>query len=1275
MTNIRLAFERYLDVVAIQRRESLLKWSLSASNICLICDPTNSSNSSTPNNVFDNVTADKSLIANINCFLHPQLRTVKSIRRQIRLWKRDFTSSTKFFENNFDILVNADSDHLEIIEQGNKMFKDLQKDIVLFNGNRDVFTPDFIRKVSSVFQWLFQHKLYILAYNILHEKGIFDNLDLFFNSSQLSKIITTIDKCGTPDDLFHFAQVFSWHKTPKLFGRSGRNSPDRLNRLCVTPTIQMLQTLDSKREVIFEDIKTIIGDLMQHETQHKHGLYSIIFKILNDIMSKHSEDKELKISIYEYLMSLDEAKKSFPPALINQLFEIFKESHSDFDDKFNFLMSFSNFHSNDKEFILRLLLSIPNNEQTIRFKLWYRSCFQRNLLKGQQIDFDEDNIDIQFLNRNKLALLPKWFNNDIKFDNNELSNVISILMYSSAKYARDFKRSLSLYNLKLRNKIKITDTDNLSYLLSLIETKQYIEAEKFYKYELNSKISSSELTDKLMIVMAETRDWKSLEHSYNYRFVNNQPTTANQYKSLFWALSMRAGSNDFVMMLWKQYIDRGFQPNDTILCSIIKTFIRGKYYKEALEWFAAYKKYNINFSKMAYGLMINLLASLRDKSAVFEILNSLSNSDIKLRKKDIDQTLLQFALIGDYKSIEKIFTYYYPKFQLELTHNDTRYILKAHYFANRFGPVIDHFWRLNNDEIHYEDSLLALESALKFKSFTEFQSIWERIYPIHKERNELDIKCFNLYMAYWVRRFGTFGVQEKLDEIKIFLNIDELPISMFNQMMLSAIRTNKPYLAFRLVKIAIENDAKPSAKTYSMILQANTSITWITVANIDQTIKLFKEFHSLKNNDSFGKLDDDISAIAMKMVIKGVLKYRDVITARELYDLHIETSRTNRIENIHALSAELLILAAEERWTDFEPCYAAYTKVLTETIKEAKMLKLSKEEETSVTELDEQDFNRVDKYQFKYLNNYYDESLIKSNTWNVRIPYWLKRSHTDIWLSRLESLRVSGRLKNINEEFQKLIDNHIVFSNKNLNETALLLSKYPEFIDQTLKFIHTFILPWHIKTKSYEMMKLRYGLGSLELEEFPKPEYNFIPSVYFQVMKNINNTINSYLNDQERNDFLSNIINSSEVNILRNLDIMTSGYAFNSHHRYHKMRRAFYRTKRSNMRQRVNKAIRLASIWSNIDNTEELRNKELSIRQELVANYLKYKKEKKRLSNMHLSSSPKLRELSSNKIELRVKLKDFMTEKKNIYQTALEKADKEKLNSYMVGDIDLYKDI
>lgn len=1091
------------------------------------------------------------LRSSITVCSNPVLISTSLLKHEI-LPARQF-SSTRYYCDG--IIRDTSLSPQEIHKEALYRYDEFLKEWKYFEGmSPDGFTPDIITEVSKLFNWLYANEELEIGYKLLC--NVKPHYRAFFKFNQYSKMIDIFDKFGTSDDLFLFCETFRYEKVPNVW--------KKLDRLASDATIRQL--IELSNAIAFEDAKSILDNLF-FDKGLKEGQKFFTLRICSALYRRF--DSNSKMELYRYLNQSTHMMQYFPPSLISQLFVTYSsEIDNRFDLQFAFLEKFIRPHFDKSNidtdsFKYKLISSIPKDYPTLKFKLWYEFCYY-----GEELRYDNEIPSILYLKNNKIHYVPRKFEAVLNYEERKLSRVLSVLIYTHSKYESIPKLASVFFLLKIKLSLNITRSDKIGYLRSLNTLKQDSKAKTFLNQCLaeDPTFESEETLNPILLILARNKEWSELESLYFKCFAHNEAVTKEQYTILLTALSLRAGTNKIVMELWENFLKRGFSPNDQVLCAIIQCFLRNKSYNEALQWFTAYSHYKVELSPRSYGLMLQALTSIGDVHSMLLVLDELTNKNARLHKFFFPLIFEKLSEIGDYKTVSLILTDYYPKFNLAVDREDTRWIMKCHYHAQRYNLIVDSYLMMQENEILYKDSLLALEAAIKFSDVKMFEKIWSRAYNIHSQRGDLDIKAYISYMAYWVRKNGSFGIVLKLNEIKQKLKIEILPAIVFNQMIFSAFRTHRPWLTKKIVGISLRFDVTPSPKMYSLILQSNVSMPWVARNSIDETIVILEEFLTNRRVDKFGKLNDDINPMSFKLIIKAILEYKSVVEARRLFEMYVELARDNLLDNVHILNIELLLLGKEERWVDFNNCYERFSKIIMKYSERARF----KDERLASKFNESSEFNRLDVFNDSYLQIQYDESKFSKTDAQVKIPNWIKKSHYDIWIYRLKQLEFLGRLNEVNEIVEDLMSKGIIFSNKNLNETALFLSEHPELLEETATFLDTYLLPHHIRNKHMKHMSLRYGTDQIP-GIITKPVYRLNNDAYPAIMKNISISLDTQLTPEQKELFLSSITESPKKYLMKNLGQMMKErrHMRSSYLRMRKLRKIFHRDLRNKLKVRT----------------------------------------------------------------------------------------------------------
>lgn len=1274
MSNIKLAFEKYFDFLSIQRRNSMFEWQIkklplsiketSVYKRCtslIICRAVvlkyqrqTLSRGSPTNRI------SRSFLT-----IHSPDFNFASSKEKYSMIRRCFSfTRTRYFDNNNnnDGIINSEMSESLIREDAKTRAREIFEELELFDAkNRETYTPDIIAKVSKIYDWLFVNKQYQLAYELVLK--VSPNYDLFFKFNQYGRIIETFDKCGSAYDLFQFFEILKYEKIPNLWKTVSNLSKDS----------NISNMIKLSKVNLFEEAKPLLDDLLKSGNPYD-GVKNFTLRVCATLYQNF--DSQSRIELYEYLMNLESTLYSYsPPVLISKLFETFQQLHSrQFDTQYNFLEKFVINHHVGQEigrsFPYRLISALSKeNVQTLRFKLWFNFCYE-----GDDLRYDREIPSIIFLRNNKLHYLPKGFENDLNFSPDNLSLALSTLIYTHSNYENNTKFGQILYRLKQKFQLPLTKIDKIGYLKALTTDRKYAKAKLFLQQCMSEDPSfeDNETLNPILIILAKNKNWEKLEKIYTERYEHNEIITKDQYTTLFLALAIRPGTEAVMHDLWKNYLKRGFQPTDQIISSIIQGYVNIQSYQEALQWFTAYSYYDVKLSSRSYGLMIQSLICMNELTSAYKVLDELANLGTRLHKSIFAPAFAHLAKIGDYRSIEHVLTYYYPKFNIPVIRDDYRWIMKCHYHANRFDLIVDSYLELPGDEIEYNDTILALETAIKFKELKTFEKIWKKAYQFHYSRGDLDINAYIPYMSYWVRKHGGFGLEMKLKEIRQKFAIKELPVIIFNQMIFSALRTNRPWLTKKIVRMSLLNDVLPSPKMYSLILQSNVSMPWIARNSIDETITILEELLSNRKEDKFGKLNDDVNPMSLKLVLKSVVKYKSVYEARRLYEMYLDSARNNVQDNIHIRAIELVLLGEEERWVEFDKLYEEYFDTIVKYHDSARL----KVADAIAEDLDDLEFKRVNRRTVPYIEKVYDENKIKKfKDPRVRIPNWIKKSHYDVWIYRLRQLETADKLDDTCEIVENLASRGIVFSNNNLNETALFLSSRPECLETAAAFIDKFILPYHIKNKSFEKMKLRY-----KTDKIPgvrrSPIYQFNSSTYYDVVKNLSISLDQRLSPAQRESLLASASLSPNKYILKNVNFLLKERRHIRHNylKMKKLRTEFYRENRIRSKARLRKLKRNMSMWR-LEESIQYKTKmnELMDEMRYLTHNIKALSPKKG-SRVSKESFKEIQKLHDEK-NIVIQQVNALHEQKEIEQKKLMEESQKRLGrkSYRIGSVDFTK--
>ncbi|VEU21962.1 DEKNAAC102979 [Brettanomyces naardenensis] len=1112
MSNIKVAFDRYVEFQSTQRRALMLRWCLGfGSNEIARVDLLGRKSMLIP------VAADFSL------------RKLVNIKRNLWLWKKDFSTTTsRYFDNNFDIIVNRDLNPNEIILMADEKLLKLRGMLERHPDGREGKddTETLEKEIRDTFKWLFGNKLYGICFDLL--KLITKSHYSSFQFIDFRNLVVVIDKYGSVDDLFDMFEAFAANPTVSQL--------PLLSHLNANPLVSGLVNLyrSHNQEEIILILDSIISSYPER-IQGNFGFNSILTKICSCQLSG-SHDDRFANQLIEKLMQSSIPKSQYDYDLVRQIYRKTLASKN-LDAAVLLMRTIVNDESVSYQRKQSLVFAAIKHSE----KEPLNACYLWALLfPAVEFNYETTPDELLILKHRWIfgKELPLNLADDkiIASDEVVLSRIISLLIYGHSRWgSRDFVRKLYAYKESLGLSVEISD--EIGLLRSLVHLKKYDEA-----LDLISKCSkederfvSPESYDSIFLCLAKSEKWDELKDKFDFLFEKEQITTMKQYSVMFMVLASR-GATKYVLDLWDTFLKRGFKPDDMILCSIIFSFIKTKSYAKALQWFSAYSYYKVPLSSKSYGMMLNGLASTHDFQSCFKMLDELAQKNITLNSYQMEPFLRQCALLGDHKSIELILSKYYPTFGIPVTPRDSRWILRAHYYGNRFGVVVETYERqlVREDKVAYQDTLLALEAASKYTNVSKFYQLWDRCLKMHAD--QMTVEAYIIYMGVNVRIHGLYGCEQILDEVQQRFKLKYLPVRIFNEMIFSSIRMGRPWYAPTIVKMSLMRGVVPSSKTYSLLLQSNTSLYQYSEEHIDETIQLLNEILLNRKKDKLGKFDKDLNPMSFKLVIMHIIRFKGVEEARKYFELYVENSKNYLLDNIHILQTELLLLGEEGRWEEFGGCYDRYLSLVKAKLQYARM---------------KNDEELYDNIESDRISSFYDhvspvsvnESSIKfSRMPSVGIPSSLKKALFTVWPYRLKQLADTEQLDEVMSIVGRLFKEGFILSNKNLNETALLLSGSEDLIPETVAFINKYILPGHILHRRLALTKMKYRMS--EIPHIHEPEIRFINDIYFGIMRNIDGILSARLNVAQKETLLDSIMISDTKTVMKNLRSIIRSQSF-----------------------------------------------------------------------------------------------------------------------------------
>lgn len=1216
MSNIRVAFDRYLELQSAKRHAGMLRWCLDS----IVLDST----------AMD-TQKQKSMLLPIN----PKLSYSSNFigRRIFALWKRRFSiASCKYYNSNYDIMIRRDTSWDEIIGIADQK-------LATFSSSHDHTKTsktkyDFAVKVRTLFDWFYSYNLYGYCYKTL--LLIPNPKFCWFTQAHVRKLLHVIDEHGSSDEIFELYKSF-----PSLQSVSVLTVIKNLrNDSILGPLIVMLES--NNAETSLEVLDKL---LCNPESKSEPGTFMITI-VLSNVLQKFCTDDQKGVLIKRIIQS-DLPKAFYSGLIVHTMYDYTLKSNG-VSGALNWMKCIVNSPGvtyKDKDRLIFFALKHGNKNIIYSIKLW------SDMFPEVSLNYESIPSEILIMKNRWLFCQTLDFSqlDDASLDEDELSRLVSILIYGHTLWGSK-EEALRLYFYKESHILKLETSDKIGKLKCLVRLERYSQALGFLDdcVKEDPVFMSTESYDSMFLSLAKMRKWDRLKDQFDFLYNQEQITTIKEYSVLFMSLASR-GATKHILDLWDTFTKRGYKPNEMILSSIIFGFIRTKSYSKALQWFSAYSYYHVPLGLKSYGLMLNALASTNDFVSCFRLLDEMSAKNLKLTSLQMRPLLKCCALLGDFKGVTKILKKYFRMFDIVVTNSDLRWINWSHYNGNRFGTVIqDYYRRLKmHSTIEYKDTLLALESASKCADPLKFWNLWNRLDKIH---GVMKIDAYIIYMNCYIRCFGLSDIEHELDQIQEVAKCKCLPIKIFNEMIFSCIRKGLPEYTSYILKIALDRGCKPSSKTYSLLLQSNCSSYEYSEKHIDETLQLLNEVLLNRRKDKLGKLDRDLTPMSFKLVIMHVLKFKGVVTARKYFELYVENSKNYLLDDIHILNIELMLLGEEGRWEEFSGCYDRYIALLKNKLKYARL-------HSNSTIYG----SRIKRFGYPPCSSINEVPMRTSHSPSLRISSFLKKAIFTVWPYRLRQLEYMEQLDDVNSDIKSLYNDGFIFSNDNLNETALLMSKHYDLIGDAVLFINDYLLPYHLKKIQHGRSKMKYRLEKIPYKK--SPSIYIKEDVFFQIMDNFDSALSTRLTPAQKDALLDSVTFSDSINILQSLrKVISSRKRMNMLTKFsNKIRGRFY-----NIRHHTLigwKRYDTKSFMLNIlDRRIKYRSKESYLkerRKEIIRNLIKENDTSKR--SLLLSKKEKIRE----------ELRDLNRKRKSI----LNDIRKENSGSrkYNVGNFNLYK--
>ncbi|GMG40329.1 unnamed protein product, partial [Ambrosiozyma monospora] len=752
---------------------------------------------------------------------------------------------------------------------------------------------------------------------------------------------------------------------------------------------------DSLRKEINEHLITIFST----SQKSSYGKDCLASRLVSTILQRSNDQLLHKMVFTCILPSIDESNFHIYSELIEYIFQI------DLEDRIqiiqsslgNLLCSSSKFSS---VFFTELSRCQPKGSLETLF-IWFRVVFTSvesvlNYNSPSENILAIKNLFENHWTKDNLNQSAMW---DTTPDKVFLSKFYSVVIYGTCLFSST--SIMQVISAKRKFHLNVTREDEVGLLAYYVQHNKFKEALKTIEKNVSMypDFLNDETLENVYTTLAKTEKWDLLAEQMELIFSNNRTPTFNQYLVLMASLAQRGASKE-ILTLWENFLRKGYQPTDTILCLIVSSFLKSGAYSEALQWFSAFSHYKVPLTSKAYQLMVECLSGLKEIKSCLTLLEELESSSVftpdLITLKPIFECCIQ---LGDSATIEFLIQKYLPAEKEGLFH----YVLSAHLAATRSQFVLkSYFQLLDSGKADLNVSVVALQAAAYENKQTEviFNRVWD---SVQRNFSKLPAEAYFAYLKAKVKSRGFYTIENDIKSLCDFLHVKNLPIKFYNAIIDAAIYARRPEVVRCLISTAIKSGTLPNSRTYSLFLLSHTATETDVKNNLEYAMEALDEILLNRRQDKLGKLDQDLDPKLFKLFVMRVLKYKGSDEARRLFDLYIENSKSYLLDNCHVLSLELMLLGEESRWNDFVPCYERFCKLLQDQLNYSKF-KNQKEYSATVGNISASGTRTP------------PGSLDFSHALSESIPSVLKKAHWAVWYYRLKQLVEMGELKNVVQE-------------------------------------------------------------------------------------------------------------------------------------------------------------------------------------------------------------------------------------------------------------------
>lgn len=1163
--SLKVAFEKYIELQSSHRRQLMLSWCLEMSTMYYKAFILKSSLLPLPSNrITSNRTHKPTSIKSIN-----------DVYSYISHFKRHISNSNSlYFHNNIELLVNESSaskigDKERLQKKVDEFFdilqKESKKDVVISLSQSNHY-------LSLKRTYLFNKAIESKFYNIAHKLLLFDYINdpvTHFNipNSDIRDIMKLIDTEGSIKELSLFLQykislgdlkeldnILDNALTSFEIILSSNDFSQLKNIMQLTDLIQQTKTKKITHNIL-SSLSESVDELhkLQYENKFSAESNSIITLLLTYSLSKsfsHIYNKtglikkrdhnQETISLIEGIVNkikenvsihnFDDIHSQYI-ASVYQCLRIFKlKNDSNICKEYLSRQSFENQLSSINCILERSYSKFET------FILWFDCYYFPNKFKIDIMDTPvEDSVHFKSLVKNNVFSI-KYSLDSIRnvFKLDEMcSDALSVLLYGSVRNSSYIEK---IFQYKSTHKaLTVMKHDRVNLVKNLTNQKQFKDAFKYVgedpKHFINDKTY-----EHVLMTFSKTDNWSQLRQLFNSLYSKGELPGRAHYTVLFYALASR-GETSKVLEFWDQYLKRGFKPESKILTLIIKSFVVTKSYSDALQWFASFTHYDVPMEKQSYELLLEALSGAGNIQALFKLLDELESRNYKdFDKNSFNGCLKRCAEHGYIQTVDKLINHYATDvFKVDMRQTSDYWKILTLYYTNRYSEIVDSYFFIKQSAGSVNQNIysLVLNSASRLPDTERYFLIWEDFLELRKQTSiPHDASCFSTYLQVYYKINGTENLTETIDKLTNDYSF-ELMTNNINDLLFSAMMNKSPSDAITILEMSTEKSISLNSKTFSLLTQALLSekTNFLSSSNIKLANKIATKYLLSKDSTRKGLSFKykDFDPFALKLLVKENLRHNSAVKARHLFQSFVDSSKNYIYDNPVVLSTELMILSFEKRWRDFESAFDRYLSLLKD------------------------EYDRLDStYKPSFSDATHIDSVVSpissiaisnpTNPSSSKIPATIKNGLFDVWEFRLKQLEETNRLHEVLPMLEQLQKEGFIFSNTNINDTAVYMSKDPKLIKQCVEFTDSVLLPGR---KSEKILRRHELIGNLpETSSVKYSEIRLTTKAYIEIIGNIqNNLLNEY--GKKRLLLLANSYeNSNHPSILKNLSHFVSNISY-----------------------------------------------------------------------------------------------------------------------------------